>query len=72
MTDIIEAETVKAPATVDVYVLMIWYPHDGWTAVNTFPSPESCRHAYSCKQIRLPYRIVRVSGLPVDVPKGEV
>ena len=72
MTNIIEAETVKAPSTVDVYVLMIKYFLDGWRAAGTFRTVQEARDFHRGEYLNSQHRIVRVSGLPVDVAKGEV
>lgn len=70
--EIIEAEAVPAPSTVDVYVLMIKFFLDGWLAAGTFRTEQEARDFHRGEYLNSQHRIVRVSGLPVDAPKGEV
>ena len=73
MTDIIEAETVKAPSTVDVYLVMARRDHDRWYVdCQSYLQHEAIDHATTLSERGKVCRIVRVSGLPVDVAKGEV
>ena len=68
----ITAEIVQAPATVDVYVLMCRYSEKHWSALSTYASAESAaEYANTIKNITA-WRIIKVSGLPINIPGGQV
>jgi len=74
MTDIIEAETVKAPTTADFYVVMIRYGDDYWSAYSTHRLLDEARkHGNACPTAGgEEWRIVLVRGLPIEVRNGQV
>jgi len=72
---VVEAETVRANRTTDVYVLMVRYGPDFWAAHMTHRDLETATKqaagvSTECGQDE--WRIVCVRGLPVGVASGEV
>jgi len=75
MEELIEATTVKAPAAVDYYIVMVRYGDDYWVAQSTHRLLEDARKVASGSDPangQYDWRIVRVKGLPVKVANGQV
>lgn len=75
LNELLDAEPVKAPTTADFYVLMVRYGNDFWNAHTTHRDIDDARKTgASCSAVigQTAWRIVRVTGLPVSVPDGEV
>lgn len=72
--DIVASESISVPECVEVYVLMVRYGSDYWAAHSTHQDVNSARDSAGALSGSWPpvWRIVRVSGLPVDVPEGKV
>lgn len=71
---VVEAVTVRAPQTVDVFVLMVRYGNDYWAAHSTHCDlGAAARQAdsLSAKDGQTVWRIVSVRGLPVHAAPGE-
>jgi len=75
LTAELDAEAMKAPTTADFYIVLVRYGDDFWSAHTTHRNIDDARKtAAGCNQAagQTAWRIVRVAGLPVSVPDGEV
>lgn len=75
LDDGLDAFSVKAPTTADFFILMVRYGDDYWSAHTTHRCIDDARKtAFGCSEAngQTAWRIVRVDGLPVNVPSGEV
>lgn len=75
LTQMLDAEPVKAPTTADFYIVLVRYGDDFWSAHTTHRDLDDARKTEAgCGQVagQTAWRIVRVSGLPIRVPDDEV
>jgi len=71
MTDIIEAIHVSPIKTADVFIVMKRYGADYWGATVTCPSLAEAQRFMGVGEAVTAWKIVKVSGLLVEVPPGE-
>jgi hypothetical protein len=75
LTQMLDAEPAKAPTTTDIYILVVRYGDDFWSARSTHRNIDDARKTGAgCNHEagQTAWRIVRVTGLPVSVADGEV
>lgn len=71
MDEILEAEPVTPKATTEVFVVMKRYSNDFWSAFTTSKTLEDAQRSAGIDATCQAWKIVKVSGLPIDVPAGE-
>jgi S-adenosylhomocysteine hydrolase len=71
MTDVIEAIHVAPKTTTEVFVMMNRYGDDYWSACTTYKTLEDAQRSVMTSETVQAWKIVKVSGLPVDVHAGE-
>lgn len=72
MSDIITAEPVKVPTTVDVYVLMYRFGTDSWCASGYKGTIDELRRHAENDVFVSAWKIVKVCGLPIELKEGLV
>lgn len=70
--DVIEAVPVLSKNTIDVFVVMVRYYGDYWSAFGTYKSLEEAQIHVTNVAGMTAWKIVKVSGLPIEVLDGEV
>lgn len=71
MTDVIEAMHVAPKTTTEVFVVMNRYGNDHWGACSTWKTLDDAQRSVGVSDTVQAWKIVKVSGLPVDVHAGE-
>ena len=72
MTDVLDAMHVAPKTTTEVFVVMNRYGDDYWSASMTYKTLEDAQRAAQADGVTVQaWKIVKVSGLPVDVHAGE-
>jgi hypothetical protein len=71
MTDVLEAVHVEPKATTEVFVVMYRYGDDYWSACATRRTLEDAQRSVGVNASIQAWKIVKVSGLPVNVRAGE-
>ena len=73
MGDVLESEVIESPVTKDIYVLLVRFNGSNWSSKMTFDDLKS-----ASKFVSNPiggvsaWRLVKVTGLPIQAAKGEV
>jgi S-adenosylhomocysteine hydrolase len=72
MNDVLEATHVTPKTTTEVFVVMNRYGDNYWSACMTYKTLEDAQLAAQVDGVTVQaWKIVKVSGLPVDVHAGE-
>ena len=72
MTNVLEATHAAPKTTTDVFIVMNRYGDDYWSACTTWKTLEDAQRSVMTSDTVQAWKIVKVSGLPVDVHAGEV
>ena len=72
MTDVLESTLVAPKTTTEVFVVMNRYGDDYWGASTTWKTLEDAQKSAMADGVTVQaWKIVKVSGLPVEVHAGE-
>ncbi len=71
VNNMLEAEFATPKTTVDVFVVMNRFGDNYWCASTTYYTLEDAQRSAGVDESIQAWKIVKVSGLPVNVPAGE-